>query len=552
MELKNSLFNIKELFSSEEAKHLFDLLGMDPEIILSFDESEQFLSFLSELSEFIKKNKIASPNKIDSIKTLKKFSTKHLEKVNKYLDEYSKLYLPIIGHFFHKKQVEQLDINLRQAPYGFQLPTPHLQLRILKDLQEIYEQPFVKEIYEQPFVQEKIRIQRLDSVRLIHDIFIDENLGKTIQDIINLKSDIEYIKSFIEKYPKTASRISISSDDLFFKSILDNEILNLDELDFETQVEYLSLKQKVNNSFSNIQELNYALRMKQIEDLVTTQATYLLDERLIDFTENNRNDAQTLRNVIKNKERFPKDEFKKLKEAFPCILAGVRDYAEYIPLEPELFDLVIIDEASQVSIAQAFPALLRAKKVLILGDKKQFSNIKAAQARGDTNREYMNLLSENFRANISTDQIKIERLKKFNIKTSILEFFEFISNYNIQLVKHFRGYKEIISYSNKYFYQGTLQVMKIRGKSIHDVIKFSHLETSPEDELYPNTNIKEVEFIISELKRLKDEGGTVSVGLITPHTNQQKLLVERIGKMPEWEYFQDKMQLKIMTFDTCQ
>ena len=38
-----------------------------------------------------------------------------------------------------------------------------------------------------------------------------------------------------------------------------------------------------------------------------------------------------------------------------------KDYAEYIPLEPEIFDLVIIDEASQVSIAQAFPALLRAK-----------------------------------------------------------------------------------------------------------------------------------------------------------------------------------------------
>ncbi len=31
-------------------------------------------------------------------------------------------------------------------------------------------------------------------------------------------------------------------------------------------------------------------------------------------------------------------------------MAGIRDYAEYIPLEPELFDLVVIDEASQVSI----------------------------------------------------------------------------------------------------------------------------------------------------------------------------------------------------------
>ncbi len=316
-------------------------------------------------------------------------------------------------------------------------------------------------------------------------------------------------------------------------------------MEFDKQVRYLNLKQKVSRDFRSIQELNYATRMKQIEDLVTTQVTYLLDGRLIDFYEHNRSDAETLRNIIRSKQRFPKDEFSKLKEAFPCILAGIRDYAEYIPLEQELFDLVIIDEASQVSIAQAFPALLRAKKVLILGDKKQFSNVKAAQARSDTNREYLNGLDVSFRSNVSTDATKLVRLKKFNIKTSILEFFEFISNYTTQLLKYFRGYKEIISYSNKYFYQDSLQVMKIRGKAIDNVIKFSFVKAGEIDELYPNTNVKEVEFIISELKRLKEEDRSDSVGIITPHTNQQKLLVDMISKLPEWDYFLNKLQLKI-------
>ena len=200
--------------------------------------------------------------------------------------------------------------------------------------------------------------------------------------------------------------------------------------------------------------------------------TYLLDGRVIDFYEQNRATAKALRDIIRTKQRFPKEEFGKLKKAFPCILAGIRDYAEYIPLQPEIFDLLIIDEASQVSIAQAFPALLRAKKILILGDKKQFSNIKAAQARSDTNREYLNSLDEAFKTHVSRDLTRLIRLEKFNIKTSILEFFEFISNYHTQLVKHFRGYKEIISYSNKYFYRDSLQVMKIRGKPIDEVLKF--------------------------------------------------------------------------------
>ena len=233
-------------------------------------------------------------------------------------------------------------------------------------------------------------------------------------------------------------------------------------------------------------------------------------------------------------------------------MAGIRDYAEYIPLEPEIFDLVIIDEASQVSIAQAFPVLLRAKKVLILGDKKQFSNVKTAQARTDINREYLNNLRDCFIRNVSNEPTKLVKLEKFNIKTSILEFFEFISNYNTQLLKYFRGYKEIISYSNKYFYQDSLQVMKIRGKPIDEVLKFSFIKHDGKKELLQNTNTLEAEFIISELKKLKDIDSNQSVGIITPHTNQQKLLVEKISKLPEKDYFYDKLKLKIMTFDTCQ
>jgi superfamily I DNA and/or RNA helicase len=91
-----------------------------------------------------------------------------------------------------------------------------------------------------------------------------------------------------------------------------------------------------------------------------------MDGRLVNFWNNHQSTATALKKIIQSKMKFPREEFMKLKEAFPCILAGIRDYAEYIPLEAEIFDLVIIDEASQVSISQAFPALLRAKKVLIL------------------------------------------------------------------------------------------------------------------------------------------------------------------------------------------
>jgi very-short-patch-repair endonuclease len=94
--------------------------------------------------------------------------------------------------------------------------------------------------------------------------------------------------------------------------------------------------------------------------------------------------------------------------------------------------------------------------------------------------------------------------------------------------------------------------MKIRGKPINEVLKFSFVNHDGRMELIPNTNIPEVEFICSELKVLKENNSDLSVGIITPHTNQQKVLMEMINKSPNRDYYFENLKLKIMTFDTCQ
>src|SRR3989442_5158967 len=114
-----------------------------------------------------------------------------------------------------------------------------------------------------------------------------------------------------------------------------------------------------------------------------------IDRRFVEFVEKSRTTAKTLGGVIKAKQQFPQDAFEGLKEAFPCIIAGIREFAEYVPLKQEVFDVVVIDEASQVSVAQAFPALLRAKKVVVFGDQKQFSNLKSANAIITLNQGYL-------------------------------------------------------------------------------------------------------------------------------------------------------------------
>ena len=104
--------------------------------------------------------------------------------------------------------------------------------------------------------------------------------------------------------------------------------------------------------------------------------------------------------IIRAKQKFPKTQFSKLKNTFPCIISSVRDFAEYIDLDIGMFDLIIIDEASQVSIAQAFPAIIRARKILVLGDKKQFSNLQSYQATSIKNNALLNNLRKVFKSNM--------------------------------------------------------------------------------------------------------------------------------------------------------
>jgi hypothetical protein len=59
----------------------------------------------------------------------------------------------------------------------------------------------------------------------------------------------------------------------------------------------------------------------------------------------------------------------------PSPLASILGAPRRIPLEDELFDLVIFDEASQCDIATAIPLFARAKRAVVVGDDKQLSFI---------------------------------------------------------------------------------------------------------------------------------------------------------------------------------
>ena len=166
------------------------------------------------------------------------------------------------------------------------------------------------------------------------------------------------------------------------------------------------------------------------------------------------------------------------------------------------------------------------------------------------NNNYLTEIESHFRKNVENAAEKIQRLKAFDVKKSILEFFDLCSNYSDMLRKHFRGYQELISFSSDTFYDGQLQAIKIRGKPIEDVLRFT--QVTPVAEEYRNTNKAEADFILGHLRELIAQGNPPTVGIITPHREQQKYLTNLVMRDIDATQFEESLRLKIMTFDTCQ
>lgn len=397
---------------------------------------------------------------------------------------------------------------------------------------------------------EKLTSQNLDSLILE----LEEVMSDYLQ-ILELTDDFEFIKGFSKKYSQLSERIGLPQSFTYlndFSSTIEKYSLK----QITAYLQYKKIERKLEDQFSMSENDLYTHGAATIERLVTAQMTHFLDKRIIEYTSGFAGDVNTLKNILKKKQKFPKELFKNLKKAFPCILAGIRDYAEYIPLEKDLFDLIIIDEASQVSVAQSLPALIRGKQIVVLGDDKQFSNVKANNASKVTNQELKQKVQEAFlleQGQKAADYGWLTKVKEnFDIKNSILKFVRFIRNYQCQLKKHFRCYPEIISYSDKYFYGNSLQCMKVRGVPIEEVIKFEVIEHDGKIDKAKNTNELEAKHLIKLLKKLHRQDSRQTLGIITPHREQVNLLFDKINELPERDWLFNQCQLKIMTFDTCQ
>ncbi|MED3957706.1 AAA domain-containing protein [Priestia aryabhattai] len=493
----------------------------------------QLLEQLNEQLQLLKKD-VTDEGNLELVADITKPKVKELQLM---IEELESAKSPIFGYFLKGSVIKEIQSRFVQT-----FPSAKLQLkdRLAKVKMEL---EYYKKKREESSEWEAYGLD-------IFSLLSTEKINSLLESIKRLKQSVENVHKEDDQYAHIQRALNLAKEDI--TSCFTNPLGALTEIEFNELITYMQNICTINNNSYQLAEIDINKPVRKYENMLTTKMNYILDQNLLEFLENNRTDAQVIRKQLRQRRKIHKEQFMQLIRAFPCIIVGIRELGEMIPLEPGIFDLVIIDEGSQVSIAQAFPALIRAKKVLVLGDSKQFGNVKSTNASLERNENLFRNVKESFASTMQqSNNVLMEKVKNFDVKNSVLDFATNISNFNTILRKHFRSYYELISYSNKHFYTGSLEVMKIRSKPITEVIRFHEIESEQVKE-EKNINRLEAAFILEELAKLREARFKGTVGIITPFRDQQQYISAELLRDKNMAYYEENYRIKIMTFDTCQ
>lgn len=336
---------------------------------------------------------------------------------------------------------------------------------------------------------------------------------------------IKTVNSFMEKYHPGLSIALVMSDrewmqfDNRFKSLMD---------DLSLIATYDGLLKDMCESAS-LEQLDAAMMGEHVELQAKAKAAWnaWLDEHISIFNAKNRGD---LHNYLSLLEHDHVDSYTpSLKSMLPISAITSLSARRRLPFKEAVYDLLIIDEASQCDIASMIPLLMRAKRVAVIGDKQQLNHICLLSKQTDLSL----ILSNDIEARWSYRSSSI-----YDLAESMTE-----SENIIQLRDHHRSFLDIIQFSNQEFYDNTLRIatdysrlqspndgkgpilgmrwMDVKGKTVRPESGGAY-------------NLREAESVIRILRRLAAElEFEGSIGVTTPFHLQAEMITKALERDAE-------------------
>ena len=209
----------------------------------------------------------------------------------------------------------------------------------------------------------------------------------------------------------------------------------------------------------------------------------------------------------------------------PCVLMSPLSIAQYLPASQSTFDIVIFDEASQITTWDAVGAIARGKQAIIVGDPKQ-------------------LPPTNFFGRTSEGEEEIPEFEKD--LPSILDEVVAAGIPTLQLDWHYRSRDEaLIAFSNWHYYGGRLVTFpgpetRSSAVQLHQVDGVYARGRGRTNEDEARAIVRMIVTRLNEWLKLPEQD-RLTLGVITFNGEQQKLILdlldeERRGN-PELEWF---------------
>jgi superfamily I DNA and/or RNA helicase len=204
----------------------------------------------------------------------------------------------------------------------------------------------------------------------------------------------------------------------------------------------------------------------------------------------------------------------------PILMMHPHRIATYFPADPGLFDLGIIDEASQMPFSNAIGTLQRVKRVLIAGDENQMDP------------------SHFFSSN--DNEHSVFHQAKYHL-------------HNAELTHHYRSEsEELISFSNRFFYENKLRFIESansdsKKRVIHHYVNNGNYH----DGVNENEAQDVCDFMISRIQNINTD---LSIGIVAFSEAQLKTIIKKIPSqfLPLVDELHESNRLFFKTLDQVQ
>lgn len=188
--------------------------------------------------------------------------------------------------------------------------------------------------------------------------------------------------------------------------------------------------------------------------------------------------------------------------------------SDVLPFAREpIFDLLIFDEASQIYVERAIPAICRAKKVVVAGDSKQLRpTALPGSARVKFGEDLTDYDSE---VDIALEQESLLDLARLCFQSYTLNC-------------HYRSrYEELIQFSNRAFYHGKLMVAPNCRMPEESPIEYLPVEGM----WHEQKNTKEAKAVAELISKIVRTEGHGTIGVIAFNLKQSRQIVAELSKM---------------------